>query len=115
MLALGGVLSHQCLEVDGRSSIDGLEGQCCRLESDADRNRKPVEVTEEEGCHMGQFGQIENKARCSVLDMLQQFCSRGWGSSQERVAVVQAVDDRRLDWESCRCCRGQICRIGPQQ
>ena len=48
------VWSDQCLEVDGCSSIDGLEGQHHRLELDAGRNRKPVEVMEEQG-HRGEF------------------------------------------------------------
>ena len=47
--------SDQCLEEDGCSFVDGLEGQHHHLESDAGRNRKPVEVTEEGG-HVGQFG-----------------------------------------------------------
>ena len=37
--------SDPCL--DGCSSVDGLEGQNQRLESDSGRNRKPVEVAEE--------------------------------------------------------------------
>ena len=36
-------------------SVDGLEGQYHHLESDAGRNRKPVDVTEEEAGHMGEF------------------------------------------------------------
>lgn len=89
------------MEVDRCSCIDGLEGQHHHLESDAGPNRKPVEVTEEGG-HMGQFGKIVNEARCSVLDTLQRFSCRGWESSQEGVAVVQAGDDQRLDQE-LRC------------
>ena len=38
-------------------------------------NRRPVEVTEE-GDQIGEFGLIENKAHCSILDMLQQFRQR---------------------------------------
>ena len=67
-------------------------------ESDAGRYRKPVEVTEQ-GRHMGEFGQIENGARHSVLDMLQRFSHRCWESSQEQVAVVQVEDDQFLDQE----------------
>ena len=44
-----GVWPDQCLVLDGCSSVDGLESQHHRLESDAGRNRKPVEVTEEGG------------------------------------------------------------------
>ena len=47
--------SDQGLEVDGCSSVDGLEGQHHHAESDAGRNRKPVEIMEEAG-HMGEFG-----------------------------------------------------------
>ena len=47
--------SDQGLEVDGFSSVDGLEVQHHHLESDVGRNRKSVEVTEEAG-HMGEFG-----------------------------------------------------------
>ena len=90
-----GLWSDQCLEVDGCSSVDVLEGQHQCLESDAGRNRKSVEVTEEGG-HMGEFGKIVNEARCSVLDMLQQLSQRGWESSQEGVAVVQTGDDQSL-------------------
>ena len=46
--------SDQCLEVDGCSSVDGLEGQRHHLELDAGYNRKPVVVMEEEG-HMENF------------------------------------------------------------
>ena len=41
--------SEQCLEIDGCSSIDSLECQHHHLESDMGCNKKPVEVTEEEG------------------------------------------------------------------
>ena len=80
------------VEVDGCSSVEGLEGQHHRLESDVGRNRKPVEVTEEEG-HMGEFGKIVNEVCCILLYTLQQFSRRGWESSQEGVAVVQVGDD----------------------
>ena len=46
--------SDQGLEEDRFSSVDGLEVQHHRLESDVGRNRKSVEVTEEAG-HMGEF------------------------------------------------------------
>ena len=62
--------SDQCLEGDGCSSVEGLEAQHHPLESDGGRNRKPVEVTQETG-HMGEFGKIENKAHCSILDTMQ--------------------------------------------
>ena len=62
--------SDQCLEADGCSSIDGLEGQHHCFESDVGCNRKPVEVMKEGG-QMGEFGQTVNKACCSILDMLQ--------------------------------------------
>ena len=91
MLAL-----DQYLEVNGCSSVDGLEGQYHHLESYAGCNRKPVEVTEE-GVHMGEFGQIENKAHCRFLDILHQFSLRGWESSQKRVTVVKVRDDQWLD------------------
>ena len=68
--------SDQCLEVDWHSDSDSLECQHYRLESDAHRNKKPVEVTEEGG-HMGEFGKIVNEARLSILGMLQQFSHRG--------------------------------------
>ena len=90
--------SDQCLEVDGCSFVDGLEGQHHCLGLDAVCNRKPVEVTEEES-HMGEFGKIVNEVRCSVLDTLQWFSRRGWESSQEGVAVDQAGDDQCLDKE----------------
>ena len=45
----------QCLEVDGCSSIDGLEVQHHLLESTAGPNRKSVEVMDEAG-HMVEFG-----------------------------------------------------------
>ena len=48
-----GVWSDRCFEVDGFSSVDGLEGQHRHLESDAGSNRKRVEVTEGGGGHMG--------------------------------------------------------------
>ena len=48
---------------------------------------------------MGQFGCIENKARCSVLDIVQWFCHRSCESSQDQVAVVQAGDDQCLHQE----------------
>ena len=76
------------------SFVDSLEGQHHRLELDPGRNRKPVEVMEEGG-HIGEFGKIVNKACCSVPDTLQ------WFSCREGVAVVQAVDDQRLDQELC--------------
>ena len=69
--------SDQYLEVDGCSSVDDLEDQHHHLESDAGRNRKSVEVTEEAG-HMGEFGWIVNEACSSVLDTLHQFSQRGW-------------------------------------
>ena len=48
--------SDQCLEVDGCSSVDGLESQQHRLEPRAGRNRKPVEVMEERIWeHTGEF------------------------------------------------------------
>ena len=47
--------SDHCLDVDGCTSVDGFEGQHHHLELDAGHNRKPEEVTEEEG-HMGEFG-----------------------------------------------------------
>ena len=50
-----GVWSDQFLEVEGCSSVDGLEGQDHCLESYAGCNRKPVEV-KEEGGHMVEFG-----------------------------------------------------------
>ena len=53
--------ADQGLEVDRCSSVDGLEDQNHCLESDAGRNRKPVEVTEEVG-RIGEFGKIVNKA-----------------------------------------------------
>ena len=52
--ALWAVWSDQGLEVDGFSSVDGLEVQHHHLESDAGRNRNPVEVTEEAD-HTGAF------------------------------------------------------------
>ena len=70
-----GVWSDQCLEVDGCSSVDGLEGQHHHLDLDAGRSRKPVEVMVEGG-HMGEFGRKRNEARCSVLDTLQWFSCR---------------------------------------
>ena len=48
-------------------TVDGLEDQHHRPESDVGRNRKPAEVTEEEGGHVGEFGKIVNGARCSGL------------------------------------------------
>lgn len=48
--------SEQCLEVDGCSSVDGLEDQHPHLGSDVGRNRKTVGVTEEGGGHMGEYG-----------------------------------------------------------
>ena len=50
---------------------------------------------------MGDFGKIVNKAHCSLLDRLQQFSHRGWESSQEGVAVVQAGYYQCLDQELC--------------
>lgn len=47
--------SDQCLEVVRRSSVDVLECQHHHLELDAGSNKKPVEVTGEEG-HMGEYG-----------------------------------------------------------
>ena len=75
---------------------------------------------------MGEFGKIVNKARSSVLDMLQRFSRRGWESSQEGVAVVQVGDDQRLDKElRCVFCEerldpvdvveGKSSGSGPQQ
>lgn len=85
------------MEVDGRSSIDGLEVQYHCLESDAGSNRNLVEVTE--GGHIGEFGKIVIKLRCSILDTLHRFIRRGWESSHEGVAVVRAGIDQRLDQE----------------
>ena len=90
----------QCLEVDGCSSVDGLEGQHHRLESDAGSNRKPVDVMEEGWSH-GRTWEDCKHTRCSFLDTLQWFSCRGWESSQEGVAVVQAEDDQCLDQELC--------------
>ena len=45
---------------------------------------------------MGEFGYVENKAHCSVLDTLQGFSHRGWESNLERVTVVQEGDDQEL-------------------
>ena len=53
--SLWAVWSDQCLEVDGWSSVNGLEDQHHRLESDVGHNRRPVEVIEEAG-HKGEFG-----------------------------------------------------------
>jgi len=50
-----------------------------------------VEVAKEGG-YMG-----EHQVRCCVLDALYTFDCRGRESSQERVAVVKASDDERLD------------------
>ena len=93
--------SDQCLEVDGCSSVDGLEGQHYHLESNAGHNRKPVEFTVEVG-HMEEFWKIVNEAHCSVLYTLQQFSHRCWESSQEEEAVGQVGDDRSLEQE-LRC------------
>ena len=41
------------------------------------------------------------RAAACVQDTLQRFNRRGRESSQERVAVVEAGDDQRLDQELC--------------
>ena len=46
---------------------------------------------------MGEFRQVEHEACCSILDTLQRFDCGGRESSQERIAVVEAGDDERLD------------------
>ena len=43
--------TDQCLEVDGCSSDDNLEGEEHHPELDAGSNRKPVDVMEEGGSH----------------------------------------------------------------
>ena len=51
---------------------------------------------------MGEFRLVEHEACCSILDTLQRFNHGGRESSQERVVVVGAGDDERLDQElSC--------------
>ena len=81
--------SDQGLEVDGFSSVDGLEVQHHHLESDVGRNRKPVEVMEEAG-HMGESGWIANEAlqRSGYTAVVQSQRLR-----------VQEGDDQRLDQE----------------
>ena len=79
-----GAWSDQCLEVDGCSSVDGLEGQNHCLESDVGCNRKPVK----------NLGRLKMRRAAALWTC--------WKSSQEWVAVVQAGDDQRLDQE-LRC------------
>ena len=50
---------------------------------------------------MGELRQVEHKSRCRVLDALQRLDRGGRESSQERVAVVEAGDDKCLDQELC--------------
>ena len=56
----------------------------CRLQQEADSGHG--------GGRMGEFGWIVNEASYSVLDRLRRFIHRGWESSQEWDAVVQAGD-----------------------
>ena len=74
--------SDHCFEVDGCSSVDNLEGQHHHLELDACCNRKPNEVA--------------NEAHWSIPGLF-----AGWESSQDRVVLVQAGYDQRLDQELC--------------
>ena len=52
-----------------------------------------MECAEEQG-DVGEFGKDEHQAGCSVLDKLQGFDGTSWEPSQQRVAVVQAGDDK---------------------
>ena len=84
--------SDQGLEVDGFSSVDGLEVQHHHLESDVGRNRKPVEVMEEAG-HMGESGWIANEAlqRSGYTAVVQ----------SQRLRVQGGRYDQSLDQELC--------------
>ena len=50
---------------------------------------------------MGELQQVEHDSCCRILDALQRFDRGGRESSQERVAVVEAGDDKCLDQELC--------------
>ena len=96
--------SDQCLDVDGCSFGDGLEGQHHCLKSDAAATGSQFRSWVMEGgvSFLTRIWKDCKHARCSVFDTLQRFSCRGWESSQEWVANVQVGDDQCLDQE-LRC------------
>jgi len=83
----------------GGSSADSLVGQYQCLESNAGDYWEPVEVTEEGG-YMGEF-QLNTRHAAAFWMRCKGLIAEA-GSSQERVAVVEASDDEGLDQDLCR-------------
>ena len=66
--------------------------------SGASHDRQPVEGSEQGG-YIGVSRKVEDQTSCCILDEFERSDPRGRKASPERVAVVQARQNHRLDPE----------------